>query len=416
MTFSLPSIIVGTLLVLFQLLAAVPWLLLILLNPDELLALRRGLGEGFGSRLGKRLVFAGIALAISVVVGVAQMALFGQASQTAGVIYGAILQLQLTIDFAILFFAILLKIWPKGGAVAQAAFRESVRQPMYWLLFGIAFVLMWISVYVPYFTFGEDHIMVKELGYDTIMLVAALFGTLAASMFVSEEIEGRTAITLMSKPVSRRQFLLGKFVGIMAAIALMFGLLGCSFEGVMLYKHWFDRLDPVPTPPWVMTLLTKHLGVPPGPAFGFLRGLGEWTNHTFETLPGLILSLCLVTVLVALAVALATRLPMVVNMCFILAIYLLANLSPVLVGYGQRALQQKDSGAVAQILSFTSRLFDTILPGLSYFRLGPAIVSDAPLPTGQFWGYVGAASAYGVMYTCILLLLGLILFEDRDLA
>ena len=165
------------------------------------------------------------------------------------------LQVQLTIDFFIFFFLVLLTVWPKGGAVAQAAFRESVRQPMFWLLFGFAFVAMWIYPYIPYFTFGEDHIMVKELGYDTIMLVAAIFGTLAASMFVSEEIEGRTAVTLMSKPVSRRQFLLGKFVGIMLAVMLMFGLLGCSFEGVLLYKNWFDRIDPgADLPPWVTGL------------------------------------------------------------------------------------------------------------------------------------------------------------------
>ena len=120
--------------------------------------------------------------------------------------------------------------------------------------------------------------------------------------------------------------------------------------------------------------------------------------------------------LVALAVALATRLPMVVNLCVILSVFLLANLSPVLVSIGQKALQQPNAGAVAQILSFTSQLFDMLLPGLTYFRVGPAVVSDTPLPIGQFWAYVGVASVYGLMYTCILLLLGLILFEDRDLA
>jgi ABC-type transport system involved in multi-copper enzyme maturation permease subunit len=411
MNLTLPNVAVSSLLVLIQILAAVPWLLIVFLSPDELLALRRSMGR----KLGRELLVLGLAVAISTVFGVAQLALFGQASENAGIVYGAVLQLQLTIDFFIVALAVLLRVWPKGAAVAQAAFRESVRQPMFWLLFSIAFVAMWISPYVPYFTFGEDHIMVKELGYDTIMFVAALFGTLAASMFVSDEIEGRTAITLMSKPVSRRQFLLGKFVGIMLAIMLMFGLLGCSFEGVMLYKHWFDRLDPEPTPPWILTALGK-LSLPAGPALTFLRGVCLWGNLTFETLPGLILSLCLVTVLVALAVAMATRLPMVVNLCVILAIYILANLSPVLVSIGKKALRQPNAGPVAQVLAFTSQLFETLLPGLSYFRLGPALTADTPLPTGQYWAYVGSATAYGAMYTCILLLLGLILFEDRDLA
>jgi ABC-type transport system involved in multi-copper enzyme maturation permease subunit len=158
------------------------------------------------------------------------------------------------------------------------------------------------------------------------------------------------------------------------------------------------------------------MALPPGVAVSFLRGLGFWSDHTFETMPGLILSLFLVMVLVALAVALATRLPMVVNMCVILAVFILANLSPVLVHIGRKALLQPGAGAVAQILSFTSQLFDTLLPGLAYFRVGPAVSSDSPLPIGQFWLYVGTASLYGLVYTAILLLLGLILFEDRDLA
>lgn len=283
------------------------------------------------------------------VAALGSMALAGLSSETFGKIYGAVLQIQLTVDFLILLVALMLKLWPKGGAVAQAAFREAVRQPMYWLLFTIAFVLMWIFPFVPYFTFGEDYLMVKEMGYDTIMLVAAVFGTLAASLFISDEIEGRTAVTLMSKPVSRRQFLLGKFAGIMLAILLLFGLLGCCFQAVLLYKHWFEEnfafLDPMPFPPWVTSVLGK-LSLA-GPAMSFLRGVGFWADHAFETLPGLVLSLFLAMMVVALAVALATRLPMVVNVCVTLAVYLLANLSPVLVSIGEKAKLQKDAGAVA---------------------------------------------------------------------
>src|SRR5207302_6343054 len=129
---------------------------------------------------------------------------------------------------------VLVLVWPKGGAVPQAGFREAVRQPMCWLLTLLAALLMAVSIFVPYFTFGEDYLMVKQLGYDTIMLAAVLFGAIASSLSISEEIEGRTAITLMSKPVSRRQFLLGKFAGIILAAAFMFATLGIFFEGVLM--------------------------------------------------------------------------------------------------------------------------------------------------------------------------------------
>ena len=91
-------------------------------------------------------------------------------------VYGSLLQLQLIVDFFIVGFPLLMKVWPKGGAVAFAAFREGVRQPMFWVLFAVRLAGPDGFAVVPYFTFGEDHVMVKDLGYDTIMLVAALFG------------------------------------------------------------------------------------------------------------------------------------------------------------------------------------------------------------------------------------------------
>ena len=52
--------------------------------------------------------------------------------------------------------------------------------------------LIWLSVAIPYFTFGDDYKMMKQIGFDVVMLSAALFGVLAASMSISEEIEGRS--------------------------------------------------------------------------------------------------------------------------------------------------------------------------------------------------------------------------------
>jgi hypothetical protein len=417
MNFNASTILVGSLLGVLQLLAAVPWMAAAYLpqEPGEFWQKARATGQA-----GRYLLYGVGALVAAAVLGVLTIGglIRDPASlETAGRVYGAALQLQLTIDFFLLFIPLLLKVWPKGGAIALAAFRESVRQPMYWLLLIGALFLMAVSPFIPYFTFGEDHLMVKELGYDTIMLAALAFGTLAASMFVSEEIEGRTAITVMSKPVSRRQFLLGKFVGILLASLLMFGLLGLFFEGSLVFKRWLDHLDqtdPLPPPAWVNSWLTAmHL---PRDPREFMRGVLFWADHTLDTLPGLVLSFCQVMVLVAIAVSLATRMPMVVNLSIILVVYFLSHLTPVLLSIGQKAQRDAPGSTVAQLLTFAAQLFDTLLPGLDFFKIGPSLISDAPPPTGPFWVYILSVAGYGLLYTLIVLLFGLILFEDRDLA
>jgi hypothetical protein len=402
----------GAALLLVQLLAALPWL-------AALLSEGRGSYESFRSRGKGAAVVTNLVRFGLVLLGLVLLPplfltfVYERPSlEIAGHFYGAALQLQLIFDFFVLAFAALLKLWPKGGAVALAAFREGVRQPMYWLLAGAAFLLLTVSLFVPYFTFGEDHIMYKEIGNDVIMLTAVVFGALAASMFVSDEIEGRTALTLLSKPVSRREFLLGKYLGILMAALLMFGFLGTYFEGAMLYKNFLDRVDPVPQPEWIGAALNS---VPPGPVNDFLRGTGLWTQHTLDTLPGLVLGYSQVMVLVAIAVTLATRVPMVVNLSTVLVLYLLAHLTPVLVAIGRQA-KVENPGPVAQLLGFVSQLFDVLLPDLEAFRIGPALLSDNPLPPGPFVQYLASVTLYGVVYSAIVLLFGLILFEDRDLA
>src|SRR5216683_5482340 len=199
MTFSYSLFGIGFVLVLIQLVVAIPWL--VAFNWDALRRAATGSARGKGGLwwlLGTTVLVAlGAALvaAAFLAVGLVQDR---ETLQLLGRLYASILHLQLLADALVLVFGLLLLLWPKGGAVALAAFRECVRQPMFWLLTAAALLLLVTSPFVPYFTFGEDYVVVQELGFDTIMLVCVLLGVLSASMSISEEIEGRTAITLMS--------------------------------------------------------------------------------------------------------------------------------------------------------------------------------------------------------------------------
>jgi len=327
-----------------------------------------------------------------------------------GGVYGAVLYFQLILDVFVLGFALLLWIWPKAGAVALAAFREGVRQPMFWFIMGVSLFLMCaLTPLLPYFTFGEDYKMVKELGYGIIMLAAGAFGILNASMSISEEIEGRTAVTLMSKPVSRRQFLLGKFLGIAGVCLFMTAVLSWFYDGSLLMKLQYLNWDqePMPTFAWLepfRTVWAIKLGDLPG-AFAF--GNAWWFGHVLSMLPGVVLGFGQAMVLVAIAVALATRLPMIVNIVCCTVIFFLGNLTPVLAQISQGRYP---------LIKFMAQVFGSVLPGLDFFNMGTAITRDTPLPTGPFAVYLGTVSLYAVLYTAVALLLGLILFEDRDLA
>ena len=63
-----------------------------------------------------------------------------------------------------------------------------------------------------------------------------------------------------------------------------------------------------------------------------------------------------------------------------------------------------------------SQLLNTFLPNLDYFRIDPALLKETPIEAIDFSSYLMKVSTYGILYTSIMLLFGLILFEDRDLA
>jgi hypothetical protein len=405
----LSTLIAGLLLAAIQFAAALPWLWAV--DP-------RGFARAARSTNG--LLSAGGALLAG---GLGLAAFIGYKGDASTLewygryVYAPVLHLQLMIDLFLLLPYLLTKVWPKGGAVALAAYKESLRQPMYWLIIGAAKSAIWVSVVLPYFTFGDDYKMMKQIGFDVIMLAAVLFGVLAASMSISEEIEGRTAITLMSKPVNRRQFLIGKFLGILLACMAMTVLLGWTLNIALRVTPEFDKINEVtdPMPQQAENVLVPAFAkaVPTSAAKVVATGTGKWFADTAAHSFGLLLGFGQVMILVAISAALATRMAFVVNLVLCLMIYFLGHLAPYVVAVTK---QSGSFGGATGLVGFLGQLFDALLPALEFFNMGPAIIREAPLDLWQFAGYSVTVFGYSVLYTLIALLVGLLLFEDRDLA
>lgn len=349
-----------------------------------------------------------------------------------GRFYAAALHLQLVVDFVIIAPRLLLLVWPKGGAIAIAALRESLRQPMFWLIFVLAALLMFVSIVIPYFTLGDDYKLMKQVNFDAVMLCAALFGLLTASLSVNEEIEGRTAITVISKPVSRRQFFIGKYLGILMACWTLTLLLGWVLTWTLYLKTHADSLDevfdpmPVETSVYLQPKLKALLPTLEGKAIAGgetnagpgqqarASGIASWFGETFAHHLGLFRVFGQVMIMLAICTALATRVSFVVNLVVCLGIFLIGNLSPIMVHVTQKP--ENEGNAALQLVSFLAQLFNAVFPALDSFDMGPAIIRDTPLGTISFLGFVATVLLYSLLYTGIAILLGLLLFEDRDLA
>ena len=266
----------------------------------------------------------------------------GQPAAVRPVLYGAVLHLQLLIDLFLL-----CRRCCSPGAGRRAGRWRSPRTARAGgsrcsgssSSFGV--LLTWIAVVIPYFTFGDDYKMMKQIGFDVVMLAAVLFGVLAASMSISEEIEGRTAVTLMSKPVNRRQFLIGKFLGILMACLVDVADPGleperrpCGRCRSSTRSTRTGRSTRCRCRPRSRSSRRSSRAVVPWtarPGRSSPAGPGCGSRDAFAHTLGIALGFGQVMILVAIASALATRLPFVVNLVLCLVIYFLGHLAPVVV-------------------------------------------------------------------------------------
>lgn len=267
------------------------------------------------------------------------------------------------------------------AAIASATTKEAIGQPLFAvaIVTGIALIVSFIVI--PYNTFGEDVKMYKDSGLTLIKVLALLVVAWTAGVAVSEEIEGRTAMTVLSKPLRRWQFILGKFVGLVLVALLVFLILGSVLLAMTNFKVVYDaresaKVDPV----W-----------------------WESADEMITVVPGLALAFLETVVMAAIALAASTRLGTVANLVLCFAVYALGHLVPLIV--------QSSVGKFA-IVRFTGRLFATILPVLDHFSVEAAVVGGVPIP----WDYLGWAGLYAALYSAVALLLALVLFQHRDLA
>jgi ABC-type transport system involved in multi-copper enzyme maturation permease subunit len=268
----------------------------------------------------------------------------------------------------------------RAGVIARATTKEAIRQPLFPLLMALALIVLVTNTFTPFFSFGEDYRMLIDCGLATILICGLLLAVWTSSTSIADEIEGKTAMTLLSKPINRRQFVLGKFVGIMVAVFWLILPLMISFLALVYYKVGYDSRESANPDPETAFKLTIML----------------------NTIPGLILSFFEICVLTSVSVAISTRVPMVVNMVTCFAIFVVGHVTSVIVEQGVLHLE---------VVQFTAKLLATALPNLELFKTEAA-------STGMFVPppYLGYAALYCGAFSIAAIFLAFILFEDRDLA
>jgi ABC-type transport system involved in multi-copper enzyme maturation permease subunit len=248
-------------------------------------------------------------------------------------------------------------------AIALNTYKESIRDKLLYNLLIFALVLIGGSVVLSSLTLGERSKIIIDISLASINLFGVLIAIFVGIGLVSKEIEKKTIYTIISKPVHRWQFLVGKYAGLLITLAVNLALMTAGFYLVQL--------------------------------------AGEWSLRP-ELLKAIWLIYVELMVVTAMALLFSTFTTSTLAAIFTLSLYVIGHLSASMQEFARR-LGTTTAVWLANVLYYS-------LPNLDRFNIKAEVVHEVPVSMARLaW-----SSLYGLAYVAALLVLSVVIFQRRD--
>lgn len=313
-------------------------------------------------------------------------------------------------------------------AIAKNTAIESLRQPIYAVIIISAIIMFFVSPSITMYTMSDDDKLLREIGLSTLFLSGLFIAVFTACSAITEEIDTKTVTTVLSKPVQRPVFIIGKFLGIALAVILAHFLLtiahmlvlrhgvlstasdthdwtvlGLSIAAILAtviisaFMNYFYDWKFTSTAMIILTILSSIVIA----VLCFIAP--DWKFHPAENgfhlfdVYASILLLQAILVLVMLAVMFSTRFNIVLTLSFCVGIFLLGLINDYLFG----------KAAQTQIWAKTLR---AIIPNFQVFWISDAIYEETMIPAS----YLLLGTAYSSCYLVAFLLIATALFQRKQ--
>lgn len=260
--------------------------------------------------------------------------------------------------------------------VAVNVFRESVRDRVPYNLVLFAVLLISSSYLIGQLTAGQDMKIIKDLGLAATSVFGLFIAIFIGIGLVSKEVERRSIYALLSKPVSRAQFIAGKYAGLVLTLAVNVTVMAAALCLLLAYMTW------------VAPASSAAAGETPGVDPALLKALFL-----------IFVELMLVT---ALALFFSTFSSPILSAALTFGLYV--------AGHFNADLKNFDKVVDSRPAIWLARGVYHVLPDLSAFDVKTEAVHGLPVTAG----YLASTAAYGLAYIAVLLLVSTFIFSRRD--
>jgi len=279
-------------------------------------------------------------------------------------------------------------------AIGRNTFTELVRQKVFYFLLIFGLIVIGNSAFLAKFSFQEEFQMLKDVSLGSMSVFLSLLAILATAMLLPRDLEDRTIFTILSKPVPRYEYLLGKLLGVVILLTLSTLVMGALFLVVLLLREQ-------------SALAETHRSVSGSPQ-ELAAAIAEIKKAAFswDLIPAMAILLVKGILLSSLTLLVSTF-----ATSGIFAI--LVSVSAYFIGHLQVTAREYWMSGIG--IHWWTRIFTAfvalLFPDLQAFNLSDDIVAGTSLPMGLFWQTV----ALGAVYTSVYYAVACFLFENREL-
>ncbi len=335
-------------------------------------------------------------------------------------------------------------------AIARNTFFECVRQPISLVILVVSVLLVLMSNPLSAFTMSDDQRMFVDIGLSTVFMSGAILAAFLATAVVDQEISNRTVLMVVSKPVARMTFVIGKYIGVTAALIATTAVPAMAFllvevHGVMQTAATHVRWPcvvfgvtavvlTIGTATWCnffygksFAAITALLGGPLLLVAYVLSLFFDWDwsmiDASKEFRADLIISILLMFlslgIISAIAVAISTRLGQVLTIGITLATLVLGLLSDWIFARKIQTLEQliavRDAALgsafdMDHLALWAYKIGYAALPNFQVFWVVDAVNQEQKIP----FDYIVLVVPYAALMTVAALALATALFQRRE--
>ena len=261
--------------------------------------------------------------------------------------------------------------------VALHVFRDSVRDKVLYAIVAFAVVLMAASYLISQLTAGQDIKIIKDLGLAAMSLFGLFIAIFIGIGLVAKEIDRRSIYAVLVKPVRRREFIVGKYLGLVGTLGANLAVMSIAYYAVLAY-----------------------MGATAGS--GTLRAADAPPAD-----PRLLLGILLIGMELALVTAVA-----LFCSTFSSSGLLSAGLTAGVFVAGQFGADLKNFEEVVSspVAGWIGRALYYVLPNFAAFDIKSQVVHGLPVEPG----YILITASYGILYIALLLVASVMVFSRKD--